>query len=256
MLASDREVVEAHIGELGVSGGPKVNSAGAERIAVPVNSVVRVLVADGDPLARNALRAALDGAGLSVVGQAEDASQAVNLVARCNPDVVLVDEGLPPDGGTATLDALVGTTPGIRVILLGSTEDHELGVAALASGAAGYLSRGTDLEALSRAVEGVAAGEAAISRAMVLALIERLRELSVGREGMRPVRSPLTTREWEVLDLLKTGASTEEIATDLVISLDTVLSHVQHVLRKLQARTRAEAVEIASNPLLSVSASR
>lgn len=206
---------------------------------------IRVLIADGDGPARSALRTSLGNGRLSVIGQAADADQALSLAARCEPDVVLMDAALPPDGGLAAMDQLVTATPGARAIILAGSDNDDAGLRALSHGAAGYLSKAIDRSSLAHAVEGVVAGEAAISRAMARRLIERLRELSDGLSGMRPVRSPLTTREWEVLDLLKTGASTAEIAQELVVSPDTVHSHVQHILRKLHAHSRAEAVLIA-----------
>jgi two-component system, NarL family, response regulator LiaR len=204
-----------------------------------------VLIADGDDLARNALRTALGNGRLSVIGQAADADQALNLATRCEPDVVLLDAALPSDGGLAAMHLLSAATPGARAILLGCPEQDDAGVHALAQGAAGYLSRAIDLGSLAQAVEGVMAGEAAISRALTGRLIDHVRELSAGLIGMRPVKSPLTTREWEVLDLLKQGASTAQVAKELVLSPDTVHSHVQHILRKLRAHSRAEAIAIA-----------
>ena len=156
-----------------------------------------------------------------------------------------MDAAVPPDGGLTAMHELRAVAPNAHVILLGSVDDDDAGLQALSRGAAGYLSRGIDLESLPHAVEGVMAGEAAISRTLAGRLIARVRELSAGLSGMRPVRSPLTTREWEVLDLLKKGASTADVARELVLSPDTVHSHVQHILRKLHARSRAEAVEIA-----------
>jgi DNA-binding NarL/FixJ family response regulator len=204
-----------------------------------------VLIADGDDLARNALRSALENGRVSVVGQAADAQQAVSLATRCAPHVVLVDTALPPGGGLAAMKELGEVTADVHVIFLGRPEDDDAGLQALSHGAAGYLSRGIDLESLAHAVEGVMVGEAAISRTLAGRLIARVRELSEGLSGMRPVRSPLTTREWEVLDLLKEGASTADVARELVLSPDTVHSHVQHILRKLNAHSRAEAVQIA-----------
>jgi two-component system, NarL family, response regulator LiaR len=229
------------------TGRTRRNSGGAQDGAANPGPItqIRILLADGDDLARNALRTALDNGQRSVVGQAADAAQAVSLATRCLPDLVLLDAGLPPQGGLVAMQELARAVPDARTILLGREDDDEEGMRALAQGAAGYLWRGIELESLARAVDGVMAGEAAISREMAGRLIVRLHDLSDRQSGMRPVKSPLTTREWEVLDLLKEGASTAEIAKELVLSSDTVHSHIQHIFRKLHAHSRAEAVEIA-----------
>ena len=216
--------------------------------ALAPNGAVRVLVAEGDGLARRALRDAMSDGGLTVVGQAADLSQAVGLATRCAPDVVLLDAGLPPDGGLVAMQAVMAAAPDARVVVLGSADSDEAVLLAVAVGAAGYLPRDIDLGALARAVGGVMAGEGAISRAAAARLMERLQALSAERVGMRPVRSELTTREWEVLDLMKSGASTTQIARELVVSPDTVYSHIHHILRKLDAHSRAEAVAIALRP--------
>jgi DNA-binding NarL/FixJ family response regulator len=199
----------------------------------------------GDGLARNALREALTEAGVCVVGQAADIPQVINLARRCQPDVVVIDADLPPDGGMAALEALLPASPGLPVVLLAETGEDDAGLAALANGAAGYLSRETDLSRLAQAVASVTTGEAAISRSMARRLVERLRSRSNSTSGMRPIKSALTTREWEVLDLMTAGASTADIAGRLVVTTDTVHSHVNHILKKLHAHSRAEAVEIA-----------
>jgi two-component system, NarL family, response regulator LiaR len=216
----------------------------------PNNGAVRVLVAEGDALARNAIRDALSDAGLSVVGQVADASHAVALATRCCADVVLMDADLPPDGAYEAMDAIAAAVPGVRVVILSGADNAEEGLRALARGASGYLCRDTELASLARAIEGLMAGEAAISRAMTAGLVERVRQLSSSFTGMRPVKSPLTTREWEVMDLLSTGASTAQIAKALFLSPETIDSHVQHSMRKLHAHTRAEAVEIAERSRL------
>lgn len=159
--------------------------------------------------------------------------------------MAVVDSDLQPDGGLAALTAVSEVAPETRVILLASNGGVDGALLALTQGAAGYLTRDIELDALGRAVEGVMKGEAAISRAMALRLLERVRALAGGFDGMRPVRSELTTREWEVVDLLKTGASTVQIADALVISPDTVHSHVQHIMRKLGVHSRADAVAFA-----------
>ena len=208
-------------------------------------SRTRVLVADGDSLARRAIREALGLAGFTVVAQAADIPQTVALAARYTPDVAVVDSDIQPAGGLAAVAAVSEVAPQTRVILLASNGHVDGALLAVTQGAAGYLARDIELDALGRAVEGVMKGEAAISRAMALRLVERVRALAGGANGMRPVRSGLTTREWEVVDLLKTGASTAQMAEALVISPDTVHSHVQHIMRKLGVHSRADAVALA-----------
>ena len=116
---------------------------------------------------------------------------------------------------------------------------------AVLAGAAGYIRRGVAPEALPRIVRGVMRGEAAIPRTLAMALIERHRMLARSEVGSRPTESPLSSPEWEVLDLMATGASTREIATELVVPLETVQSREQHILAKLGIHSRAAAIVIA-----------
>jgi DNA-binding NarL/FixJ family response regulator len=130
------------------------------------------------------------------------------------------------------------------VILTATPHDDEA-LAAVRMGAAGYLSKDVELETLPRILRGVAYGEAAFSRRLAMMLAESYRRGSRAGAGLRPVRSTLTVREWEVLDLLASGARTEEIAPTLVLSTETVRSHLKNVYRKLSVRSRAEAVDAA-----------
>ena len=113
------------------------------------------------------------------------------------------------------------------------------------AGAAGFLSKDLEIEVLPRVIEGLRRGQAAISRKLTLSLIERLRATPSGSSGMRPVKSPLTAREWEIIDLLKASKSTDQIAEELVLSPETIRSHVKNILRKLKVRSRQEAVVVA-----------
>ena len=163
------------------------------------------------------------------------------------PDVVIMDAVMPElDGILATRQILKMVPDQLVIVLTGvDDEDDELGLLALRAGAAGFLSKDVDIDALPRTLHGVRAGEAAISRRMTKRLIEQLRSAPGGSSGMRPVKSPLTAREWEVIDLLKSTRSTDEIAAELVLSTETVRSHVKNILRKLDVRSREEAVAAA-----------
>jgi DNA-binding NarL/FixJ family response regulator len=149
------------------------------------------------------------------------------------------------DGIIATRRIVKELPDQIVVILTGADDEDEIGLQALRAGATGYLSKDLDIEALPRALEGARTGEAVISRRMTKRLIEHVRRTPESLSGMRPVRSPLTAREWEVIDLLRDGRSTEAIADDLVLSIETVRSHIKNILRKLDVRSRQEAVEEA-----------
>jgi DNA-binding NarL/FixJ family response regulator len=206
-----------------------------------------VLIADDDPLVRRALRQALEAdAAFEVEGEADAGATAVEFAIANEPDVVLLDVDLPDlDGITATL-RIRRQAPGVRVVMLCAAEDDELGMLGLRAGASGFLAKDVTDEALRRALVGVARGEAAVSRALTLTLVDRLRRAPERASGLRPVSSALTAREWQVLDLMAAGASTDGIADELVLSIETVRSHVKHILAKLGAHTRAEAVRAAA----------
>jgi DNA-binding NarL/FixJ family response regulator len=133
----------------------------------------------------------------------------------------------------------------VRVVLLTGAGDDELGMRGLRAGAAGYLSKEMELASLPRALRGSLDGEAAISRRLAMQLVQHYRTAPTGGMGLRPVRSSLTDREWEVLDLLSGGATTDDIARVLVLSTETVRSHLKNLYRKLGVRSRDEAVEAA-----------
>ena len=217
--------------------------AGSESAARP--RPLRAIIADDDALARRMVRDVLERAGITVVAEAHDGREAIELVRYHAPDLVLLDVIMPGLDGIVATRRIMSEQPHQVVILLTHASDEDLGVLGLRAGAAGYLSKDVDLEALPRALEGALAGEAAISRSMAMRLIERLRQVPEGGRGMRPVQSPLTTREWQVLDLLCEHRTTEQIADALVLSPETVRTHVKSILRKLDVRSRHDAVAIA-----------
>ena len=207
----------------------------------------RAVIADDDPFARRVIKDVLQRSGVIVIAEARDGRQAVELTLHYEPDVVVMDVVMPElDGIMATRQIRRQLPEQLIIVLTGAGEDdHELGLQALKAGASGFLSKDLEIEALPRAIEGLRAGQAAISRKMTLALIERLRDTPTGSAGMRPVKSPLTAREWEVIDLLKESKTTDQIADELVLSPETIRSHVKNILRKLDVRSRDDAVAAA-----------
>jgi two-component system, NarL family, response regulator LiaR len=208
---------------------------------------LRAVIADDDPFARRVIKDVLQRSGVIVIAEARDGRQAVELTLHYQPDIVVMDVVMPElDGIMATRQIRRQLPEQLIIVLTGAGEDdHELGIQALRAGASGFLSKDLEIEALPRALEGLRAGQAAISRTMTLALIERLRETPSGSSGMRPVKSPLTAREWEVIDLLKASKTTDQIADELVLSPETIRSHVKNILRKLDVRSRDDAVAAA-----------
>jgi two-component system, NarL family, response regulator LiaR len=130
------------------------------------------------------------------------------------------------------------------VVLTGSRHEDDA-LRSLRAGASGYLSKDLNLESLPRAIVAALNGEAAVSRALVMRLVEDLRRDGSGRAGLRPVRSPLTSREWEILDQLSASRTTDEIARSLVVTAETVRSHIKHLYRKLGVHSREEAADVA-----------
>jgi len=209
-------------------------------------SPLRALVTDDDPLARRLIRDTLQSDHMTVIAEAATGREAVELALFHRPDVVVMDYMMPEMDGIEATRRIYDQDPSIRVILLTGARDESLGMRGLRAGAAGFLSKDMELTALPRALRGTLEGEAAISRRLAMQLVQHYRAAPTGGTGMRPVRSNLTDREWEVLDLLSRGASNDDIARRLVLSCETVRSHLKNLYRKLDVRCREEAVEAAA----------
>lgn len=204
---------------------------------------VRALIADGDSATRTGVRMALQEAGIEVCGEVGSARELVEAVARVEPEVCLVDVNLP-GGGLAAASELGARSRRPAVIMLAGEVDADDFLAAMQIGAVGYLPKTISSAVLPAVVRGVLRGEPAIPRALVAMLIDRLRRRPGRHLMVRQSGIDLTSREWEVLDLMRAGLSTREIAARLVISEVTVRRHIGSLLKKLRVHSRREALEL------------
>jgi DNA-binding NarL/FixJ family response regulator len=209
-------------------------------------SGIHVVIGDADPIARRVIRDALqDEAGFVIPGEASSGVEVVELSVHYRPDLTLMEASLPGIDGLTAAREIHDRAPEVRVLIFSQHANEETQLEALRAGASGFLSKDVPLETVARVVRSVVAGESAFSRKVTMRLIERLRELPEGGIGMRPVHSPLTEREWEILDFFCQGKDTKQIAETLVLSEETIHSHSKSVLRKLKVHSRQEAVEVA-----------
>jgi DNA-binding NarL/FixJ family response regulator len=208
---------------------------------------LRIIIADPDPLARRAIRDSLQADGGFVVSaEAKDGLETIELAAHYRPDLLLMEIAMPAVDGISACSEVARRAPSVRIVMFSVPQDQEVQVRALRAGAVGFLSKNASIESILRALRAVAAGEAAVTRALTTHLVELLRATAENGIGMRPVKSSLTTREWEVLDLICAGESTREISAQLFLSEDTVYSHTKSILRKLGVHSRTDAVAIAA----------
>jgi DNA-binding NarL/FixJ family response regulator len=208
--------------------------------------MVSVVVVDDQAVVRAGF-AALLGAqpDLSVVGEAADGMEAVEVVGRLRPDVVLMDVRMPVmDGLEATRRILADATPGEppRVIMLTTFDLDEYVYDALRAGASGFLLKHSSADELAAAVRIVAAGDALLAPSITRRLVEDFVKV---RPVLPATAGDLTPRETDVLRLVARGQSNREIAATLVLAEQTVKTHVSRILTKLNLRDRAQAVVYA-----------
>jgi DNA-binding NarL/FixJ family response regulator len=206
----------------------------------------RIVLVDRDSLARRAMREELTATGeFVVVAEAAEEADAINAVRNEQPDLVLIDIGYPVMSGIAIAKELRQELPSMPIVFCSIAADEETAIRALSAGAVGYVRKDLDSGPLARALRGALAGEAAISRQLARRVLEELCRRPEPRPRLAPAGGDLTAREWEVLDLMIEGAGTAEIAESLDLAIETVRSHIKHVLRKLGVGTRGEAIAIA-----------
>lgn len=205
---------------------------------------MRVVIADDHARVRARIREALEAGGCEVCGEGASAEDAVRLVAEHRPDAVLLDIHMPGSGIQAA-QQIARTAPRTGVVMLTQSREDEDLFDSLRAGASGYLLKDADPASLPGALRGVLAGEAAMPAALVARVLEEFR--APGRRVLRrrsDAAAKLSPREWEVMELLAEGRSTEQVAGKLFVSPTTVRVHVSTVLRKLRVKDRESAFRV------------
>jgi two-component system nitrate/nitrite response regulator NarL len=211
-----------------------------------VTGPARVLIADDHAPTRDDLARILDADPRFVVcAVAADASEAVEAARRERPDLCLVDIRMPGNGIAAAWE-ITACLPATRVVMLTVSRDDGDLFAALRAGARGYLLKDLPADRIPEALATVMAGEVAMPPALVARLAEEFRDSAPRRRGLlhTAAGARLTSREWEVLELMRRGMTTAEIARRLFVSQATVRSHIASTLAKLRVPDRRAAIRM------------
>jgi NarL family two-component system response regulator LiaR len=199
---------------------------------------IRVLVVDDHVVVRRGIRALLATVDeVQVVGEAQDGHEALEKTEALRPDVILLDLLMPRMDGIEVTRRLIAEDPEARILVLTSFAADDKVFPAIKAGALGYLLKDTGPEELVRAIGQVCRGESSLSPAIARKVLQEL-----SRPPSQPLTAePLTEREVEVLQVLATGKSNQEIAAELMISEATVRTHVSNILGKLHLASRTQA---------------
>ncbi|WP_424447710.1 response regulator [Microbacterium arborescens] len=209
--------------------------------------MIRLLIADDHPIVRSGLVGLLaDEPGFEVVAEAADGDEAVRLAAETQPDVILMDLRMPVVDGVAATARIVNARAGAertggagpRVLILTTYESDDQILAAIEAGASGYLLKAAPREEIVAGIRSVAAGQSALSPAVAVRLVERMRQPEAPA-------SALTPRETGVLRLVAAGLGNKQIAAQLGIGESTVKTHLLRVYDKLGVDSRTRAVTLA-----------
>lgn len=203
-----------------------------------MSAALRLVVVDDHALFRRGLVGLLeDMNGISVVGQAENGEQALQVIAATQPDLVLMDLNMPVMDGISALRAIRAQDLPVRVLMLTISQDDADLMDAIRTGADGYLLKNTEPDDLQKAILRVAGGLGALSPEVTAPVLRAISRYKVSDASLQ-----LSDRELDVLECLVDGLTTTQIAAQLFISDNTVKTHVRHIFDKLEVSNRAEAV--------------
>jgi two-component system response regulator DevR len=205
--------------------------------------LIRLLIVDDHEMVREGLKAMLvSEPDFEIVGEAANAEQALALVERLRPDIILLDVRLPGVSGVALCRQVCERYPEIGVIIVTTYTDEQLVAECLQAGARGYIVKDIERFDLKRSIRAVARGEAAIDPKAAVAVLAHLRRAPVRQE---PTPEPLSAQQLVILRLIAQGLSSREIAAKLYLSENTVKGYVQEILHRLGVKNRTEAVMVA-----------
>ncbi|QSJ16577.1 response regulator transcription factor [Nostoc sp. UHCC 0702] len=210
--------------------------------------MIKLLLVDDQSLIRQGLKALLElEPDIEIVGEAENGENAIDLVEKLQPDVVLMDIRMPVMDGVAATREIQKRFVGVKILVLTTFDDDAYVTAALQNGAIGYLLKDTPSEELAVAIRAVYKGYTQLGPGIVKKLLTQFSTIpSNQKTPVPPSLTELTPREKEVLRLIATGASNREIAQQLYISEGTVKNHVTNILNRLDLRDRTQAAIIAN----------
>jgi len=209
--------------------------------------MIRVMLVDDQQMVRAGFRMILDAEpGITVVGEAADGVEAVEMVDRARPDVILMDVRMPRMDGIEACEQICTTAKTTaRVMMLTTFDLDEYVHAALRAGASGFMLKDAPVEQLIDGIEVIANGDALLAPSVTQVLIDEIARRPVGQPDAFPGIDQLTERELDVVKLMARGMSNGEIATELYLGEATIKTHVGRILAKLGARDRVQAVVAA-----------
>jgi len=202
---------------------------------------IKLVIVDDHSLFRAGLIGLLnDMSEFSVIGEAADGKEAIQIIQELEPDVVLMDVNMPVMDGIQAVTALANTTKSKIIMLTISRQDDDL-FGAIADGADGYLLKNAEPDELRKAILNVAQGKSVLAPEVTQPIMKALVNASIPAND-----KGVSKREVEVLECLANGYTTSQVAAQLFVSENTIKTHIRHILEKLDASNRAEAVKKAS----------
>ena len=212
----------------------------AARSSTDTAPMVRLLLADDHRMLREGLRRTMEEQGFTVVGEAADGVQALNLARQLRPNVVLMDVSMPGLDGVEVTRAIRREMDGTQVVMLTMHSDGDVVARAIQAGAVGYLVKDCSVEEVVDAVRLAASDEPTLSPTLASSMLAEVNR--VGHSNGRFEEPVISSREEEVLQLVADGLSLPEVAATLYISQKTVKNHLASIYQKLDARDRTQAV--------------